>query len=193
MADWEFAGRHVSTLTPLTQRGSTDSLDQNGVLTLHADSTTQPVNRVLPLTLYHRLGLASRRQEPRLPSRIRWIVLAQGGAARAGARYDLRRNGRGGWADAGLAWESLVRGGLDHVNLLDNPFLVAQRRFPRARRVFYSGPRTIFVDTGRFEKECQTAHQSLSVLSQSSKRPSCCISACHSLPTSSLCGNWGPR
>src|ERR1035437_2460384 len=43
------------------------------------------------------LGFASRRQEPRLPSRIRWIVLALGGAACAGARYDLRGHGSGEW------------------------------------------------------------------------------------------------
>src|ERR1019366_10085749 len=40
------------------------------------------------------LGLAPRRQEPCLPSQVRRIVLAEGGAACARARDDLRREWR---------------------------------------------------------------------------------------------------
>jgi hypothetical protein len=35
------------------------------------------------------VGLVARRQKPCLPSRVRWIVLAEGGAACARARDDL--------------------------------------------------------------------------------------------------------
>ena len=43
------------------------------------------------------MGFAARRQKPRLPSRVCRIVLAQGSAACAGARYDLRGHGGCGW------------------------------------------------------------------------------------------------
>jgi hypothetical protein len=62
------------------------------------------------------LGLAPSRAKACLPSSLRRVVLAEGSATCAGARYDLRRNARvGGGQDAGLAWESVVRGTVDEA------------------------------------------------------------------------------
>ena len=59
------------------------------------------------------VGLASRRSKPCLPSRIRGVILAEGGAACARAEMTYEGMEVANGQDAGLAWESLVRGGLD--------------------------------------------------------------------------------
>src|ERR1039458_646416 len=79
---WSFAvdlGRSAASWVPLTGRTQRSTPSRGG------SRNSNPS-----------LGLASGDSETCLPSRICWIVLAQGGAACAGARYDLRGNGRGG-------------------------------------------------------------------------------------------------
>jgi hypothetical protein len=61
------------------------------------------------------LGLASRRQKPRLPSRVRGSYSLK--AVLPALVPDMTYEGMlvAGGQDAGLAWESLIRGGLDQT------------------------------------------------------------------------------
>ena len=59
------------------------------------------------------LGFASSRQEPRLPSCVRWVVLLKAVLPALVPEMSYEGMAVANGQDAGLAWESLVRGGLD--------------------------------------------------------------------------------